>query len=108
MRSTIDEKRKLGHAEDAEPAENNLNIFHSSANSARNPLNLIYKGEFNKSIKQNFKTFSPTDFIAAITAHIPERHQKYTNFYGYYSNKSRGLRAKEGVPEIEENVSTHA
>ena len=41
LRSTIDEKRKLVHAEDAEPAENNLNIFHSSASSAgsaRNPL----------------------------------------------------------------------
>ena len=66
---------------------------------------VLYKGEFNKSIKQNFETFSPNDFIAALTAHIPERHQKYTNFYGYYSNKSRGLRAKAGVPEIEENVS---
>ena len=89
----------------AEPAENNLNIFHSSASSARNPLNLIYKGEFNKSIKQNFETFSSTDFIAALTAYIPERHRKYYNFYGYYSNKIRGLRVKVGVPVIEENVS---
>lgn len=32
------------------------------------------------------------DFIAAITAHIPNRGQKYTNYYGYYSSKSRGLR----------------
>jgi len=62
-------------------------------------------GEFNKSTKKNFETFNPTDFIAAITAHIPERHQKYINFYGYYSNKCRGLRAKAGVPVIEENVS---
>ncbi|HBE03455.1 MAG TPA: hypothetical protein DC049_13450 [Spirochaetia bacterium] len=36
---------------------------------------VLYKGEFKKSIKQNFETFSPTDFIAALTAHIPERHQ---------------------------------
>ena len=66
---------------------------------------VLYKGEFNKPIKQNFETFSPTDFIAVLTAHIPERHQKYINFYGYYSNKCRGQRAKTGMPEIIENVS---
>ena len=66
---------------------------------------LNFNSEFNKFIKQNFSTFSSADFIVAVTSHIPERHQKYINFYGYYSNKSRGLRAKDGVPVIEENVS---
>ena len=36
--------------------------------------------------------FTRTSFIAAITAHIPNRGQKYTNYYGHYSSKSRGLR----------------
>ena len=29
-----------------------------------------------------------------MTSHIPNKGQKYINYYGYYSNKSRGLRAK--------------
>ena len=34
------------------------------------------------------------DFLAEVTQHIPEAGQHLIRYYGYYSNKSRGLRAK--------------
>ena len=44
---------------------------------------------------RNFEIFEPTDFIAAITQHIPDKGAQMVRYYGYYSNKSRGMRAKK-------------
>jgi len=44
--------------------------------------NIIYRGEFHKGKKQNFVIFTPEDFIAAVTAHIPNKNQKLINYYG--------------------------
>ncbi|MFH2133218.1 MAG: transposase [bacterium] len=35
-----------------------------------------------------------TFFIAAITQHIPDKFSQLVRYYGFYSNKSRGLCAK--------------
>ena len=47
----------------------------------------------------NFRIFDVLDFIAHVTAHIPERHEKRVIWYGYYSNKSRGMRKKKAQAE---------
>jgi hypothetical protein len=59
-----------------------------------NGKNILYKGRYHKGKKRNFEIFDPIDFIAAVTSHVPNRGQKYINYYGWYSNKSRGLRKK--------------
>jgi hypothetical protein len=46
------------------------------------------------SAKQNFKIYTAEEFIAAITQHIPKKSFQMTRYYGFYSNKSRGLRLK--------------
>lgn len=38
--------------------------------------------------------FDPLDFLAAVTSHIPNKGQQMVRYFGYYSNKSRGLRKK--------------
>jgi hypothetical protein len=43
----------------------------------------------------NFRIFDPVDFVAMLVAHIPARHEKRAINYGFYSNKSRGLRKKK-------------
>ena len=58
---------------------------------------VLYKGEYQPNLKRNFEYFSFTDFIAAVTSHIPERYQKYILYYGVYSNKSRGMQKKAGA-----------
>jgi Putative transposase len=44
--------------------------------------------------KPNFEMFSPLEFIAAITQHIPERLAQMARYYGWYSNRMRGDRQR--------------
>ena len=39
--------------------------------------------------------FSPCDFIARITQHIPDKSFQLVRYYGWYSNKMRGQRLKQ-------------
>ncbi len=38
------------------------------------------------------KTFDALDWLAQLTTHIPGKNEQMVRYYGYYSNKSRGLR----------------
>ena len=42
------------------------------------------------------ETFDALDWLALLTTHIPNRGEQMVRYYGYYSNKSRGMRKKEG------------
>jgi len=53
----------------------------------------------NEKIHRNFEVFSPCDFIAAITQHIPAKSFQLVRYYGWYSNKMRGQRDKHAVEE---------
>jgi len=44
--------------------------------------------------RKNFEVYSAEEFIAAITQHIPNKFSQLSRYFGFYSNKSRGLRAK--------------
>ncbi|MBM2833539.1 MAG: putative transposase [Candidatus Brocadiaceae bacterium] len=48
--------------------------------------------------KKNFQIYTAEEFIAAITQHIPEKSFQMVRYYGWYSNKSRGLRKKQATP----------
>ena len=56
--------------------------------------------------KRNFQVFSPLEFIASITQHIPEPSFQLVRYYGWYSNRMRGDRKKqeERVKREGENV----
>jgi hypothetical protein len=54
--------------------------------------NVIYRSRMNVKINRNFEVFSPTDFLAAITQHIPDKGIQMVRYYGWYSNKMRGRR----------------
>jgi hypothetical protein len=49
----------------------------------------------NPKIRRNFEVFTPCDFIAAITQHIPDKNFQLVRYYGWYSNKMRGQRLKQ-------------
>lgn len=36
------------------------------------------------------ETVDPLEFLARLTAHIPNKHQVMTRYYGYYANRVRG------------------
>ena len=51
-------------------------------------------------VPRNFQILSPLDFLAEFTQHIPPKGSHLIRYYGYYSNKSRGMRkqaAAEGL-----------
>jgi hypothetical protein len=60
---------------------------------------IIYRSAMNPKIQRNFEVFSPCDFIAAITQHIPDKSFQLVRYYGWYSNKMRGQRDKRTAEE---------
>ncbi len=44
--------------------------------------------------KWNFQILSPLDFLAEFTQHIPPKGAHLVRYYGWYSNKARGMRKK--------------
>ena len=65
-------------------------IFYKGNTDHGVPLRPVRSGSGKE--KPGYAAFTCENFIAAVTAHIPNRGQKYINYYGYYSSKSRGLR----------------
>jgi hypothetical protein len=55
---------------------------------------VIYRSRMNVKIHRNFEVFTPTDFLAAITQHIPDKGVQMVRYYGWYSNKMRGVRTR--------------
>ncbi len=47
--------------------------------------------------KKNFQAYQAEELIGAITQHIPEKSFQMVRYYGWYSNKSRGIRKKQGI-----------
>lgn len=45
-------------------------------------------------IRRNHEIFEPLDFLAEMTQHIPNKNEHQIRYYGWYSNKSRGMREK--------------
>ena len=43
---------------------------------------------------RNFEVFKPLDFLANVTQHIPDKGDHQVRYYGFYSNKKRGIREK--------------
>jgi hypothetical protein len=44
--------------------------------------------------KRNFQIFSALDFLAEVTQHIPDKGEHLVRYYGWYSHRQRGIRAK--------------
>ena len=65
---------------------------------------IIYRSDMNAKIHRNFEIFSPCDFIAAITQHIPDKSFQLVRYYGWYSNKMRGQRDKLEAAEAQPDV----
>ena len=44
---------------------------------------------------RNFQVFDALDFLAELTQHIPDKGEQLVRYFGWYSYRRRGLRAKE-------------
>ena len=59
------------------------------------------------------KTFDALDWLAQRVTHIPNKGEQMVRYYGFYSNKSRGLRKKAGTDDqvpalIDSDISRQA
>jgi ribosomal protein S27E len=55
--------------------------------------------------KRNFQILSPLDFLAEFTQHIPSKGAHLSRYYGWYSNKARGMRKQATAVESAESLS---
>jgi len=56
--------------------------------------------------RKNFFVYDAEEFIAAITQHIPKKSFQTIRYYGAYSNKTRGVRAKAENPMKDKTTET--
>ena len=54
---------------------------------------VIYKGK-NSNVRESFTAL---DWLARLVTHIPNKGEQLVRYYGYYSNKSRGMRKKTDI-----------
>ncbi|MGZ4964360.1 MAG: IS91 family transposase [Limisphaerales bacterium] len=92
------------HCGDPVPPQNKAQLEGLAQYILRNPFSvtkmtmesptdmIIYRSRLNAKINRNFQVFTPTDFLAAITCHIPDKGAQMVRYYGWYSNKMRGQR----------------
>ena len=55
--------------------------------------------------KRNFQVLAPLDFLAEFTQHIPPKGSHLIRYYGYYSNKARGMRKKAAAEAADASSS---
>ena len=48
--------------------------------------------ELDIGIPRNYEMYDPMDFLAQVTQHIPNKGEHQIRYYGWYSNKRRGMR----------------
>ncbi len=70
---------------------------------------VIYRSKDGKTSK----IFGALDWLAQLVNHIPNRYEQMVRYYGYYSNKSRGMRKKAGMDDqvpalVESGISSAA
>ena len=63
---------------------------------AKDTLNSLAKVIYRSKDGRTSKTFDALDWLAQLVTHIPNKGEQMVRYYGYYSNKSRGMRKKAG------------
>jgi hypothetical protein len=57
---------------------------------------VLYRSERHWRTKRNFEVWAASAFISALVAQIPPKGAPQVRYYGWYSNKTRGLRQRSG------------
>jgi len=70
--------------------ENMDSWYHSGFHVFCGVAQVIYTGK-NSRVKEQFTAL---DWLARLVTHIPGKGEQLVRYYGYYSNKARGMRKK--------------
>ncbi len=64
------------------------NPFSVEKMTLESPIDMvIYRSRLNAKINRNFEVFTATDFLAAITQHIPDKGVQMVRYYGWYQQQ---------------------
>jgi hypothetical protein len=98
------EKMRVNQAGDAITYRSEMNEkIHRNPST---PLGALSKSWYSGTRRMGFEVFSPCDFIAAITQHIPDKSFQLVRYYGWYSNKMRGQRNKRAAANAQAVAGT--
>ena len=73
-------------------------VLYRAANPGCIPFPVTGDKNLIAGIPRNFEVFDPLDFLAEVTQHIPNKGEHQIRYYGFYSNKSRGIREQDKKP----------
>jgi hypothetical protein len=109
---SLHRSRRVGHEEREDLEQIARYILPNPFSTAKMPFepgagSVLYRSRMNKKQGGNFAALSPTDFIAAVTQHIPDKGFQLVRYYGWYSHKARGVRAKTGAAQAEDSAQGH-
>ncbi len=71
------------------------NVLYRAGKSTCLPFPILRNEKIKAGAKRNFEIFKPLDFLAEVTQHIPNKGEHQLRYYGFYSNKQRGMRNKK-------------
>jgi hypothetical protein len=56
--------------------------------------------DLSSGMRRNYEIYDPLDFLAEVTQHIPNKGEHQVRYYGWYSNKKRGMAEKTKKPVV--------
>ncbi|OGA52065.1 MAG: hypothetical protein A3G24_19155 [Betaproteobacteria bacterium RIFCSPLOWO2_12_FULL_62_13] len=60
---------------------------------------VIYRSKMHAGLKRNFPVMPGAGWLAMLCKHIPDRCEHLVRYVGWYSNRARGERAKNALPQ---------
>ncbi len=53
---------------------------------------VIYRSKMHPTLKRNYQLMPALKWLRLLLNHVPDRYEHLVRYYGYYSNRSRGVR----------------
>jgi len=53
---------------------------------------IVYRSKMHKSLKRNYQIMPGAQWLELLLQHVPDKREHLLRYYGWYSNRSRGMR----------------
>ncbi len=53
---------------------------------------IVYRSKMHKSLKRNYQIMPGAQWLELLLQHVPDKGEHLVRYYGWYSNRSRGMR----------------
>jgi len=73
-------------------------VLYRAGNAKCLPFPKTGDKDLTSGMPRNYEIYDPLDFLAEVTQHIPNKGEHQIRYYGWYSNKKRGLTYKTKKP----------